>query len=144
MAALVLSGSLALIGCAGASQATAPDPAPAATMSKSANAPGLKKGAYLTHERYLSTMTEYSSSRVVLFFHAPWCPDCRKTEKNLASSGVPDGLVVVKVDYDTATELKAKYGITKQHTFVLLDATGKPLRTFTGTFDGASIKDALT
>lgn len=103
----------------------------------------MMKGAFVTYDQYSSSMAMYEASMVVLFFHAPWCPDCKKTEMNLSSSGVPEGVTVVKVDYDSATELKARYGITKQHTFVLIDKDGMAKKTFTGTFDGASIKDAL-
>ena len=86
----------------------------------------------------------YHGSKVVLFFHASWCPTCQATETALKSSGVPDGLTVVKVDYDAATELKQKYGITQQHTFVQIDGAGMSVKKWTGTKDGAAIKAQTT
>ena len=78
-------------------------------------------------------------AHVVLFFHAPWCPDCRATEQSLTTAGMPDGLTVVKVDYDSMTDLKQKYGITQQHTFVAVDAAGMKQQIWTGTKTGAEI-----
>ena len=104
----------------------------------------MAKGAYIGYADYQSKMSMYQGSKVVLFFHASWCPDCRATDAALNSSGVPDGLTVVKVDYDTATELKQKYGITQQHTFVQIDGAAMSVKKWTGTKDGAAIKAQTT
>ncbi|MCA9369257.1 thioredoxin family protein [Candidatus Woesebacteria bacterium] len=70
----------------------------------------------------------------ILFFHAKWCPTCKianeDIEKNL--SEVPADVVILKVDYDTETELKEKYGITYQHTFVLVDDDGNQITKWNG------------
>ncbi len=70
----------------------------------------------------------------VLFFSASWCPSCRKADaditKNIAS--IPEGVVVFKTDYDKETALKKQYGITYQHTFVLVNANGKALKKWSG------------
>jgi thiol-disulfide isomerase/thioredoxin len=62
----------------------------------------------------------------VVFFYAAWCPNCRATvtELNARWNEVRPGLTLVIADYDKEQALKAKYGITYQDTFVLLDATG--------------------
>lgn len=65
-----------------------------------------------------------------LFFHAGWCPQCRALEKDIQESGVPDGVTILKVDYDNETELKKKYGVTLQTTIVEVDEQGNKLRTF--------------
>nr|HRW20195.1 hypothetical protein [Dermatophilaceae bacterium] len=57
--------------------------------------------------------------------------------------GVPAGLVVVKVDYDSATELRQKYGVTQQHTFVLVDGQGNAVKKWSGAKDGAAIAAAV-
>lgn len=62
-----------------------------------------------------------SSGKKVLFFHAPWCPQCRSIEQGILEQGVPKGYTILKVDYDSSTELKQKYGVTLQTTFVKLD-----------------------
>lgn len=70
----------------------------------------------------------------VLFFHAAWCPSCKKADTELqeiySAGGVK--LTTYKVDYDTQTELKKKYGVTYQHTFVVIDGNGNAVKTVTG------------
>jgi thiol-disulfide isomerase/thioredoxin len=75
-----------------------------------------------------------SGRQRVLFFHATWCPSCRATDadivKNLAR--IPANVVIFRTDYDTQAALKKQYGITSQHTFVLVDGSGKALRKWAG------------
>ncbi len=72
--------------------------------------------------------------KVVLFFHAPWCPYCKAA--NIAftdnESKIPQGVTVFKTDYDSNTELKQKYGVTYQHTFVQIDSEGKMITKWNG------------
>ena len=68
----------------------------------------------------------------ILFFHAPWCPECRGFEKAIESGTVPDGAQILKVDYDSATDLRKKYEVTIQSTFVRVDATGKRIKLWSG------------
>jgi len=72
------------------------------------------------------------NGKVVLFFHAAWCPKCRQLDAEAAANPglVPNGVHVLKVDYDTATALKQKYGVTVQHTFVQVDAQGNAIQKF--------------
>jgi thioredoxin 1 len=42
------------------------------------------------------------------------------------------GVTIVKVDYDTATDLKRRYGVTMQHTSVQVDGASEPVRTWAG------------
>jgi thiol-disulfide isomerase/thioredoxin len=75
---------------------------------------------------------------VVLFFHASWCPKCQDTDAS-AKAGMPPGLTLVKVDYDGANELRQKYGVTLQHTFVQVDDSGKALKKWVGTYDDNTV-----
>ena len=88
---------------------------------------------------YDADRAAYADSRIVLFFHAPWCPNCRATEESLNADGVPDGLTIVKVDFDSQTDLRQEYGVTYQHTYVLVDTDGTALKKWTGTETGADI-----
>lgn len=90
-----------------------------------------------------ATYTDYSASVLangetkVLFFHAAWCPVCRSADAELKdwyAAGLPTRNVY-KVDYDTSADLKAKFGVTYQHTFVLVDGEGNALQTVTGPTD---------
>lgn len=63
----------------------------------------------------------------VVFFYAAWCPNCRATvtELNARWDEVNPGLTLVIADYDREQALKARFGVTYQDTFVLLDKDGK-------------------
>jgi thioredoxin 1 len=70
----------------------------------------------------------------VLFFAATWCPSCRSADKDINANlkTIPATVMIFKADYDLQTELKTKYGITHQHTFVYVDKTGKAIKTWSG------------
>lgn len=73
-----------------------------------------------------------SDQKVVLFFHAGWCPTCKEADKNFKSNPekIPSDVTVLKVDYDSEKELKAKYNVTYQHTFVQVDDNGEMITTW--------------
>jgi len=62
----------------------------------------------------------------VLFFHASWCPTCKKANTDLLEMYANEGFAVstYKIDYDTAKELKQKYLVQQQHTFIVVDGEG--------------------
>lgn len=60
----------------------------------------------------------------VLFFYAGWCPECRGYDMAINDSTMPDGTQVLKVDYDTSQDLRQKYGVTIQSSFVRVNETG--------------------
>jgi thioredoxin 1 len=69
--------------------------------------------------------------KVVLFFHAAWCPNCQAAEKAfkaaLANDSFPQNITLIKTDYDSSAELKKKYGVNYQHTFVQIDSSGNQI-----------------
>lgn len=80
----------------------------------------------------------------VLFFHAPWCPTCRKMEKEIMASlaSFPKGTMILKVDYDTEVALKKAWGVQVQSTIVVLNAKGENV--FKGTDPGiAKMKESI-
>jgi thiol-disulfide isomerase/thioredoxin len=98
------------------------------------------KGQIIDYAAYSADKSKYSGSKVVLYFTAPWCPSCQETNKNLDADGAPAGLTVVRVDYDSETDLKKQYGITVQHSFVQVDEDGNKQKAWTGTLSGDAIK----
>ena len=72
--------------------------------------------------------------KVILFFRASWCPTCKAVDvdirKNLSS--LPKNVTILDVNYDTETALKQKYGVTYQHTFVQVDASGGQITKWSG------------
>ena len=147
--------SLATLLVVTACGATTPPPtspgtttAPAGTSSSTTPAPGnsptpapdgAAAGAYLSKADYAEQAGSRAGTKVVYFFHAPWCPTCRATEKAIGRDGIPAGLTLVKVDFDTENDLRKKYGVTTQHTFVQVDPSGDELTKWTGSISGAEI-----
>jgi hypothetical protein len=92
--------------------------------SNPAPTPEQAKGAYLDYSQQALTAAQ---GRKVLFFHASWCPQCRDIEASIKSLGVPDGMTIFKVNYDTTTNLKQRYGVTLQTTIVEVDDQGNQI-----------------
>jgi thiol-disulfide isomerase/thioredoxin len=110
------------------------DPQPAPTPATSA------AGSWVDLAAYEADPASYhAGGDVVLFFNASWCPSCRSTVDSLDAEGVPPGLTVVSVDYDTNQALRQRYAVTVQHTFVQVDQAGERLAAFTGAVSGAEI-----
>lgn len=82
-----------------------------------------KSGSYKDYSPATVETEQKSGNKVVLFFHAPWCPECRAADAafKAALDKIPAGVTILKTDYDSNSELKTKYGVTYQHTFVQID-----------------------
>ena len=70
----------------------------------------------------------------VYFFHAGWCPTCRALDRDITENldRIPADVVLFKTDYDSTANLKRRYGVTYQHTLVVVDANGELVRKWTG------------
>ncbi len=100
-------------------------------MAVSENGATLVAGRYEIYNGQQS-ITHAATKDVVLFFHASWCPTCRALEKDINKKIVPEGLTILKTNYDTEKALKKKYGVTFQHTFVQVDANGNMIKKWSG------------
>ena len=78
-------------------------------------------GQYLDYSPELVASTPGDK---LLFFHAPWCSQCVALEDDIEASGVPDGVTIFKVDYDSNQDLRQEYGVTIQTTLVKVDDNG--------------------
>ncbi|WP_395639818.1 thioredoxin family protein [Pseudolysinimonas sp.] len=96
------------------------DPSPIDSSTPSATA-----GTYLD---YSEAAVAAAEGRVLLFFHASWCPQCRAIEDDILAQGVPAGVTILHVDYDSNQALRQRYGVTLQTTFVEVDSSGDPLQ----------------
>lgn len=88
-----------------------------------------------TYESYApEKILKAEMGKVVLFFHASWCPTCRALNSDIEASmtEIPGDVTILKTDYDTETELKKKYGVTTQHTLVQVDKDGNMLTKWSG------------
>jgi len=99
----------------------------------------MKVGSY---EAYAAEkIARAETGDVVLFFHAAWCPSCRGLNSDIEAnmSAIPEGLNILKLNYDTETELKKKYGVTTQHTLVQVDKDGNLIKKWSGGSSLASV-----
>ena len=92
-------------------------PAPQQTETPVAQAPG-------TYMDYDATTFSKTTGRRVLFFHAPWCPQCRALEQSIKEGKIPAGVTIFKTDYDTSLDLRGKYGVTMQTTLIEVGVNG--------------------
>ncbi len=100
------------------------------------------KGQYID---YKDGSIQNNSGTKVLFFHAPWCPQCRQLESEIESGSIPANVTIFKVDYDTNQDLRAKYGVTLQTTLVKVNDNGDLVKKFVA-YDNPtlqSIKDNI-
>lgn len=101
--------------------------APANTATPSPQASNMSAGAYVDYSNGVIAST---SGTKLLFFHAPWCPQCRALEEDIKQKGVPAGVTIIKVDYDSNQGLRQQYGVTLQTTVVKVGDDGKLLEKF--------------
>lgn len=88
-----------------------------------------------TYETYnVSKLVKTESGNVVLFFHASWCPECRRLDSDIKANlnKIPANLTILDVDYDNSSDLKKKYGVTYQHTMVQVDKDGALIKKWSG------------
>lgn len=91
------------------------------------------------------TFVDYSDSVVantkgtkILFFHAPWCPQCRALERSIKEGQIPAGVTIIKVDYDSNQQLRQQYGVAIQTTLVKVDDQGNLIKKFVA-YDNPSL-----
>ena len=109
---------------------TPPAGAPAPSASPTEAAAETDAAATGVYVDYSPTAIADAEGRALLFFHAPWCPQCRSVEADILSEGVPAGVTIIKVDYDSHQDLRQQYGVTLQTTFVEVDSSGAGLQTY--------------
>ncbi|MBN2625171.1 MAG: thioredoxin family protein [Spirochaetales bacterium] len=94
---------------------------------------GMEGEPFITYKNPEQAMMLAEEKPTVLFFNASWCPDCRAAREDFLThkSSLTD-INLILVDYDDSDDLKMKYGVTYQHTFVLIDGMGKSLDFWNG------------
>jgi len=109
---------------AGAEQTSSPT-ASSANATDDASSDTVTPGVYVD---YTETAIAEAEGRVVLFFHASWCGQCVQLDSDIIAEGVPDGVTVIKVDWDTNQALEQQYEVPMRTTFVELAEDGSVLQ----------------
>jgi thiol-disulfide isomerase/thioredoxin len=137
--------SLLIAGCGSNSDAALPVETQKSTPSITSppNSSDSTPGVYITRAEYEGAKSEYENTTVVLFFNASWCSTCKIARDNIQSdlSSIPSGLTIVTVDFDASMDLRRKYGVTLQHTYVQIDALGDALAKWSGSVTAQEIAD---
>lgn len=99
----------------------------------------MKSGSYEKYE--VSKLAKAENGKVVLFFHASWCPSCKAANEDITKNinSIPENLSILDVDYDSSQDLKKKYGVTTQHTFVQVDKNGNMIKKWSGSLTLADL-----
>jgi hypothetical protein len=67
-----------------------------------------------------------------VFFHAPWCVECRAFKAAIQSGTIPQGTQILEADYGSSIDLKKQYGVTLQSTFVRVNSSGELQKKWSG------------
>jgi hypothetical protein len=127
---LSVAASLALVvvlgGCAGSSRPQAPAAPKAAVAAHSAPV-----NAYVTWAAYRADPAAFAHRKIVLFFYSSLCADSHDSDarlrRALTDGTWPSAVSVVQVDYDRATQVRAKYRALGENTFQQIDPNGRAL-----------------
>lgn len=149
---VVLLGAAAAYIVFGSDEASAPEQQSATSASSETTVNKPADAPEATSETVAGMYVDYSDDVIaktsgikLLFFHAPWCPQCRAIDEGISTDTIPDGVTVIKVDYDSNQALRQKYGVTIQTTFVRVDDEGNLVEKYVAydepTFD--SVKENL-
>jgi thiol-disulfide isomerase/thioredoxin len=137
--ALITGAGALYVMIAATPKTAAPAKSPAAIASDTpttAADSSASKGIYVD---YAPNIIASTSRTKLLFFHAPWCPQCRALDTDIKNSSLPLNVAIIKTDYDTHQDLRQKYGVTLQTTFVKVDNEGNLVEKYTAynepTFD---------
>lgn len=140
--------TLLLASCASAGPfATTTEPDSSMSEAPSASeTTAVAAGDYIPYESFVTSGDKYSDSKVVLFFNAVWCSTCQQARENIEASlgKIPENLAIVVVDFDSSIDLRKKYGVTVQHTFIEIDSAGEPLGKWSGSVTVDQIVEQLS
>lgn len=111
---------------------TPPEDLPVGVFSDDEIQENATQGQYLEYSQTNLTQA-LTRGRTIIFFHANWCPYCKAADAELKANPdqIPSDVTILKADYDTEKQLKQRYNITTQDTFVLIDVDGNEVLKWT-------------
>lgn len=116
-----------------------PAPTPLATSVPGEATGPVSPGVY---EDYSDTAIADAQGTTLLFFHAPWCGQCVTIERDILEFGVPEGVTIIKVDFDSRQDVRQQYDVNMRTTFLKLDASGAEAQRFVA-YDTPSLQAVI-
>lgn len=99
----------------------------------------IQPGEYI--EYYDGAIGQTAGTKI-LFFHADWCIQCKRLEDDIIASGLPAGVTIFEVDFDSRQDLRSQYSVTLQTTLVRVDDNGNELASY-GAYSNPDIQTVL-
>jgi len=89
---------------------------------------------YLDYSDGALANTQRKGKSVLFFAATTWCQTCSALEEEIIErqAEIQKNINILKVDYDNDRVMNQKYGVTSQHTLVVLDENGKELKRWLG------------
>lgn len=89
---------------------------------------------YLDYTANAQAESQKRGETLLFFAATTWCQTCSALEQEIIarSSEIPEKLTILKVDYDNDRAMNRQYGVTAQHTLVLLDQNGEEISRWVG------------
>ena len=90
--------------------------------------------SYLDYSDVTLANAQKKGKSVLFFAATKWCQTCSELEKEIIerNTEIPKDVTIIKVDYDNDKVMNRKYGVTSQHTLIVLDKNGKELKRWLG------------
>lgn len=89
---------------------------------------------YLNYTANAQAESQKRGETLLFFAATTWCQTCSALEEEIIAraSEIPADLTILKVDYDNDRATNRQYGVTSQHTLVLLDQSGQEIGRWVG------------
>lgn len=121
---------ITLTACTPPTKNSTTQPAPGTTPQATLNEPDLSEGKYQAYSAEKMAMLK-GEQKFGVFFHADWCPTCRKWEKRTSAAldELPEGTLILKANYDEETDLAKELHVKAQSSMVWFDSNGEIIDT---------------
>jgi thioredoxin 1 len=89
---------------------------------------------YVDYSPTAQAAAQQQGTSVLFFAATAWCQTCSALEAEILekSAQIPANVTILKVDYDNDSAMKKKYGVTAQHTLIVLDESGTEVKRWVG------------
>lgn len=89
---------------------------------------------YLDYSDLVLASAQQKGQPILFFAATTWCQTCSALEEEILErqSEIPTDVTILKVDYDNDKVMNQKWGVTAQHTLIVLDKEGQEVKRWLG------------